>query len=1314
MFSISIVFVLLTCLKHYLCLFQDTIIETFSSTDIRMNALINLSPNLNLYLSPNQIGTIDTSNTYHTIKSITTTPGLSASSQNAIPLEEDKFILICSEAFAVVLDTNGNERGNKITYDAAGINPINTKCHGFVTQNTLFIYFFISDPDDPDNLFDYYFFQYNLDRTTYAISGQKQFMMQKPSCDDCLESILIRCAYINKTKKTFCAYFDDFFISAGFVSSNFDSITNEVNTTSEAFEVAMLPLSDDKVIVFGINDFLHYHEFIFDENSFSFTQQFLTERQIDFSEKLSLSKINEYSFFLASTDGNSNINITSISIDDINNVDSTFTKTSLENFQNPIKRIYIASFNEESVNVVISAGQIPKSVSYIIQYPNCKNLEYKSASDTTIDFIIDLLTSENVDDYIIDSVKTVNNLGNFTNTGKLLNYTSPYNGNETIFYKIKKNQTESLYSSQCSISISTCDYRCETCTVYSDNPSNSKCDTCKVGYAKFQNTMHCILNTEIPDGYYLDSDTFKPCYSTCKKCSSEGSFLDHKCTECLSPLVFSSDQKQCSCDIIKYGWYLDSNSQYVCSSSLSCPSSHPYLTVSTNECVTQCAKGLKLYSSKCYSSCPSGTDDQGTTCKAKDPIKDAEDNIVDNYENNPIQNTDNMTIQIYNTSKAGQEEAANAQSNVSTIDLGECEDILRDHYSISKDEPLLIMKVDIEREDQITNQVEYSVYDITGKKLNLSLCNSVEITVSSPIKNSDSLNLTLAADLAESGYDLYNSSDPFYTDVCTPYTTEDNTDIPLEDRKKDYYKNISFCETGCTYKGINLTTNKVSCSCSVKETLSTESTDFSFNDLGAKFKSVLSESNLKVIKCYKLVFDWSNLLKNVGSWIIFGITFLEFVLIFVFIGTGLEPITKQINAFLENIPTSPSESSPINSSSLKKGDDKKKNTSEEIIQINRLSSNSQSNPSNPPRIKRTNLKTSPKIEPSNEVKFNIENNVDFNFDEENDSSVSDSNKMHTSGIQRKNSQSSYFSNNDNIESPAPALNHKSKSGKVTQLSLKNSYVITDDNKISKTLEGIKDDTNIFRYSSNEISSKHALETISSEKLDEKAIKKYTDEELNEMSYKEACAYDHRCFCKYYYSILKYSQLILFTFVLNTDYNLKILKISMFLFGLAMYIAFNTLFYTDSTMSHNYQNKGVIDIVYSLPKTIFSSIFCVIITFLLKILSLSQSQMQSIKDEKDALQAKKKSSKFVQCLKIKISIFYTLIIIFLFLFWYYIAAFCVVYKNTQIHLLKDTLMSFCLSMIYPFIICFVTACFRIWGLTSRTNCLYSTSKILQMF
>ena len=35
------------------------------------------------------------------------------------------------------------------------------------------------------------------------------------------------------------------------------------------------------------------------------------------------------------------------------------------------------------------------------------------------------------------------------------------------------------------------------------------------------------------------------------------------------------------------------------------------------------------------------------------------------------------------------------------------------------------------------------------------------------------------------------------------------------------------------------------------------------------------------------------------------------------------------------------------------------------------------------------------------------------------------------------------------------------------------------------------------------------------------------------------------------------------------------------------------------------------------------------------------------------------------------------------FWYYISVFGVIYRNTQIHLLKDTLMSFGLSLFIPF-------------------------------
>ena len=62
-------------------------------------------------------------------------------------------------------------------------------------------------------------------------------------------------------------------------------------------------------------------------------------------------------------------------------------------------------------------------------------------------------------------------------------------------------------------------------------------------------------------------------------------------------------------------------------------------------------------------------------------------------------------------------------------------------------------------------------------------------------------------------------------------------------------------------------------------------------------------------------------------------------------------------------------------------------------------------------------------------------------------------------------------------------------------------------------------------------------------------------------------------------------------------------------------------------------------------------------------------------------------------------------------------FCVIYKNTQIHLIKDTLMSLGFSLIIPFGIYLFPGFFRIPALSNRKNknvCLYKFSKILQSF
>ena len=65
--------------------------------------------------------------------------------------------------------------------------------------------------------------------------------------------------------------------------------------------------------------------------------------------------------------------------------------------------------------------------------------------------------------------------------------------------------------------------------------------------------------------------------------------------------------------------------------------------------------------------------------------------------------------------------------------------------------------------------------------------------------------------------------------------------------------------------------------------------------------------------------------------------------------------------------------------------------------------------------------------------------------------------------------------------------------------------------------------------------------------------------------------------------------------------------------------------------------------------------------------------------------------------------------------YYIICFCGVYINTQIHLIKDTIISFGLSLIYPFGIYLIPGIFRIPALKAKKRdkiYMYKFSQIIQ--
>ena len=235
------------------------------------------------------------------------------------------------------------------------------------------------------------------------------------------------------------------------------------------------------------------------------------------------------------------------------------------------------------------------------------------------------------------------------------------------------------------------------------------------------------------------------------------------------------------------------------------------------------------------------------------------------------------------------------------------------------------------------------------------------------------------------------------------------------------------------------------------------------------------------------------------------------------------------------------------------------------------------------------------------------------------------------------------------------------------------------------------------FSNNDIKIEDKPKIIKDEKMEEKKIEsklptnnkmKYIDEELNIMNYNNALENDKRNYWQYYWSLLKKKHLIILTFISNDDYNVFLLKFSLFILSLGLFFSLDTLFFKESTIHIIFTQQGRYDLIYQIPQVLYSTLISFAMTLILKRLSLSQSELITIKKEIDQVKAKKLATKSKKCMKNKLYIFFLVGIILLLFFWYYISAFGAVYKNTQLHLIKDTLISFGISMVYPFLINFI--------------------------
>ena len=190
-------------------------------------------------------------------------------------------------------------------------------------------------------------------------------------------------------------------------------------------------------------------------------------------------------------------------------------------------------------------------------------------------------------------------------------------------------------------------------------------------------------------------------------------------------------------------------------------------------------------------------------------------------------------------------------------------------------------------------------------------------------------------------------------------------------------------------------------------------------------------------------------------------------------------------------------------------------------------------------------------------------------------------------------------------------------------------------------------------------------------------------------------------------------MLFFSFLPKFDFNSKIIKIYLFFFNFATFYFVNALFFTDETMGKINTDRGTFNFIYNLPQIIYSSIISSIIDSIIKLLALTEDSFirfrNQVKKEKLLISA----SKLKRTFKIKFLLFFIINLILLGCFWIYLSCFGAVYHNTQIYLIKDTLISFGTSLISPFGIYLLPGLFRIPSLKNKNRkIMYRISKIFQ--
>jgi len=663
--------------------------------------------------------------------------------------------------------------------------------------------------------------------------------------------------------------------------------------------------------------------------------------------------------------------------------------------------------------------------------------------------------------------------------------------------------------------------------------------------------------------------------------------------------------------------------------------------------------------------------------KTKEELLNNIEELMENYEIHKIYeilgNDYNIKISPIN---------AIEYKNISTyIDFANCENILRLENHLSPSSILTVYQIEIDspHEQSLNNKIEYAVFDENKKRLNLSVCKNEKIEIHYQLSETK-VNQTKVNYYSKLGIDVFDIKNEFFHDICYPYS-EGNSDMVLKDRISDIYENYSMCEINCEYNGINYSRNTIICKCDVKTKINLNTDPLYLNQMVI---NTFKYSNLEVIKCYKLVFNFKNKLDNIGFCIFFCLIMVHipiYIYYFIYNISSIQRyIISEMNKFgyLINI-----------HNPFKKAKNKKK-----IFSI-------------------SSQKLSEKL--NNDVSEKII------FKENSHKNTINLNKSKRNRNQKK-TNSLFSSHSNNLKVAVKGKNKKDNNIRKSKYQLNNHKKVNKDYFI--IFGNRKHLSERYMTKNKNISSKYySLIHIDANNSSNKSTPK-SKIILDNYNFKLAVKYDKRSFWRIFYICILSKENIMNIMFFKTPLDLLPIRICLFIFNYSCDLALNTIFYSNESISEKYHYEGNSIFIFSIVNNIVQSIFSAIISMVLvntfQHMIDSRGDFEDIFKEEEHKMRKDKNYKVNKkrkiniilkirhiCLELKnkIIIFFILEFLIMIFFYYFVTAFCEVYKKTQISWLYDFFSSFIFSLLSEIFSAWILAIFYYISIRFQINLVY---------